>query len=316
MPPVPGALYGVAARSSQSALAVGAAAFPDQVKALVALWNGTAWKTLSVPPLPASSSLDGVALFRGGAWAVGVKGFSTGGQTAGYPLMVRVTGTRVRQVPVPRADNGSGLGDVVATSATDAWAAGTDPGGPLFLHWNGTAWKRVQLPAAVARGVGSVDAVAATSRTNVWAVLGTGGRLPKIAHWNGRRWANVASPHIGTPYGLGAVAASGKNVWALGSGVIVHWNGRKWTCTRTLDNLWAITASSADNAWAVGNDGNEQDVALHWNGHTWQHVITPQQNLSTLDGIAIVPRSGRAWAVGFAADAGTLMLHWNGTAWH
>ena len=315
MPPVPGGWTDIAARSSSSALAVGGTV--AEHGATVARWNGTAWQTLSSRGLP-RGVLSAVAVSRRGAWAVGQWGASPDGNPdLGHPLMVRVTGTRVRQVPIPRTGSGSFLADVAATSAADAWAAGGS--GPLILHWNGTAWKRVQLPAAVRRGVASVDGVAATSKMNAWAIMSRHSRLPGIAHWNGRRWANVASPHIGMRYGLGAVAATGKDVWAVGlSGVIMHWNGRKWTCARTRDELLDVTASSADNAWAVGVDGNLQALTLHWNGHTWKHVMTPAPDLSSLFGVAIIPRSGRAWAVGegpVAAQTDTLMLHWNGTAW-
>jgi len=141
--------------------------------------------------------------------------------------------------------------------------------------------------------------------------------MPRIMHWNGRRWGDVVTPDIGMPYGLSSLAAtSAKNVWAVGGRVILHWNGRRWTCALTPDNLAAVSTSSADNAWAVGFSGSGTEaVAWHWNGHTWKQVITPQPGpVSTLDGVAIIPRSGRAWAVG-NADTKTLMLHWNGAAW-
>jgi hypothetical protein len=79
--------------------------------------------------------------------------------------------------------------------------------------------------------------------------------------------------------------------------------------------LVAVSASSADNAWAVGWSG-AATLAVHWNGHTWKQFMTPQPGQgNSLLGVAVIPKSGRAWTVG-STDAGTLMLHWNGTAWH
>jgi hypothetical protein len=247
------------------------------------------------------------------------------------PLIVRVTGTTVRQAPVPGPRSySSSLGDVAATSAADAWAVGFTYTIPLILHWNGTAWTRARLPATVGRGL--FTGVAATSRTNAWAVMAPRTGSARIVHWNGRRWGDVVSPAIGMSYQLRDVAAtSAKNAWAVGStgsgrAVILHWNGRRWTCALSPKMrgdlpsyiLAAVSASSEDNAWAVGSsfDSAHRALALHWNGHTWKPVMTPQLGEdSFLEGVAIIPPSGRAWAVGHT-DTGTLMLHWNGTAWH
>lgn len=104
----------------------------------------------------------------------------------------------------------------------------------------GTAWTRVQLPAAIGRGVLAVDGVAATSATDVWAA---------------------------------------------GSGVILHWDGRSWTCYRTPNNLLAVSASSAGNAWAAGFSGyGTGAVTLHWNGHRWKQVMIPQLGQETTTG--------------------------------
>src|SRR6266702_3817350 len=269
---VPGYLVDVAAWSSKRALDVGWHV-PPHGRALVALWNGAAWRTLSSRALPWAVNLKAVASFPGGAWAVGKYGNAEHKQL-GKPLIARVTDTTVRRVPVPGPEYGW-LADVAATSATHAWAVGSASGNasgpPLIVHWNGTAWTRARLPATV-REV-PLDGVAATSRTNAWAVTGA-----KIVHWNGRRWDQVVTPHIGS-YGLSDVAAtSATNAWATAGSagsdraLILHWNGRRWTCALTpfpsQNAIIHVSASSADNAWAVGSDGTGRILALHWNGHT------------------------------------------------
>jgi len=316
MPPVPGSWLDVAVLSATSALAVGA----THSAVLVAQWNGAVWRALSDPALPRLTHLGSVAVFPGGGWVVGEYGLTDHGDGGGIgrPLIVRVTGTTMRRVPVPKLAYSSTLEDVAASSATDAWAVGSTGRGPLVLHWNGTAWTRTRLPAAVAPGVPWVSALAATS-TATWAVVGTRtGRSPRLARWDGRQWGDVAViPDIGMRYGINHLAAtSATNVWAIGGSVILHWNGRRWTCALTNDNLYAVSTSSAASAWAAGFSGyGSWAVAWHWNGHGWKQVMTPQLGLvSELVGVAAIPRSGGAWAVG-NADTKTLMLHWNGTAW-
>jgi hypothetical protein len=338
VPPVPGALAGVAARSPGSALAVGGTYHPHE-RPLVARWNGAAWRTLSDPAQPVVGALTGVALFPGGAWAVGEQGMDYTGRVS-FPLLMRVTGSTVREVPVPRTAYGGRLNAVAATSAADAWAVGNEDtigygtGAALILHWNGTAWTRVQLPATVAREVGVVTGVAATSATDVWIVSLPLAWPSGIVHWNGRRWGDVVTPLIGMRYDLLSVAAtSARNVWAIGFGlsrdvaVILHWNGLKWTCALGVQmhppkvsdvSLAAVSASSAGNAWAVGSyfDSAQRALALHWNGHTWKQVMTPSPGQNNeLQGVAVIPHSAAGWAVGSTDDSGTLMLHWNGTTW-
>ncbi len=274
----------------------------------MALWNGAVWKTLNNRALPPSSELNGVALFPGGAWAVGKYG-NIEHKQEGKAFILRVTGTTVRKVPIPRMVYGSYLAAVAATSATDAWAVGSPS-----LHWNGTAWMRIKAPAGVARILADAQGVAATSRTDVWIVS-----LWWILHWNGRRW-HAVTPNIGLRYALSGISAtSATNVWAVGNviqkgvqGVMLHWNGRRWTCAlareRHFENLAAISTSSPDNAWAVGYyfDSADRAWVLHWNGRSWNHVMTSQlSQFGDLRGVTVVPQSGRALVVG---SSGLLML--------
>lgn len=317
MPPARrGGLLDVAARSASSALVVGSSA---QLGLLVARWNGAVWKTLSDPALPLLSDLAATAVFPGGGWVVGEYGLTDHGDGGGVgtPLILRVAGTTMRSVPVPKLAYSSALEDVAATSATDAWAVGFTGRGPLVLHWDGTAWTRTQLPATLERRVMAVDAVAATSPANAWAVIRfRTGSSPRLMYWNGSQWRQVIMPDIGMRYGLYSVAAtSASNVWAVGSGVILHWNGRSWTCASIQNTLFAVSTSSADNAWAVGG-GEGQAVALHWNGRAWKEEdLNPAPGrVYFLQGVAAIPRSGRAWAVG-STETKTMMLYWNGAAW-
>jgi hypothetical protein len=154
----------------------------------------------------------------------------------------------------------------------------------LILHWNGQSWNVVPSPADSSNDAVLIS-VAATSRTNAWAVGDMSGRMV-ILHWKGQAWKIVPSPN--GPYGLADVAAtSASNAWAVGSNnsktcntcsqpVTEHWNGQSWKVVRSPtfgytyhkgNSLLGVAATSAANAWAVGTVGNH-DVIERWNGKT------------------------------------------------
>src|SRR5215472_10459532 len=88
--------------------------------------------------------------------------------------------------------------------------------------------------------------------------------------------------------------------------------------------LYAVAATSASSAWAVGGSDNPpgKTEILHWNGTAWKRVPSPTPKTGgALFGVAATSASS-AWAVGCAGNCfqgfggiKTLILHWNGTAW-
>jgi len=113
--------------------------------------------------------------------------------------------------------------------------------------------------------------------------------------------------------------------------MIEHWNGRGWRVVPvpragTSDSdLWAVTAFSATNAWAVGNENigafRFRPLIEHWNGTAWTLVRVPSPPVTgtgaSLFGVAATsPRD--IWAVG-DYQTGTrfqpLIEHFNGTRW-
>ena len=56
-------------------------------------------------------------------------------------LIERWNGTAWKQVPSPTPGQFSQLVGVAATSASNAWAVGSDLGTTIVQHWNGTIWK-------------------------------------------------------------------------------------------------------------------------------------------------------------------------------
>lgn len=212
------------------------------------------------------------------------------------------------------------LDDVAATSASNAWAVGhygdicNGPPRTLIEHWNGEAWRRVQVRPVR----GWLDGVAATSAHDVWVTgsAGNGGAL--ILHFNGRTWRRY-SP--GGAVVADVTAISARNAWAVGiagqGSLILHWNGKTWRRVHSPSPagdpfLVGVSALSAKNIWAVGGFG--RTITLHWNGSVWRRVTSPSPaGGSALQSVAAITRHN-VWAVGESAQ-GTLVLHWNGTHW-
>jgi hypothetical protein len=162
----------------------------------------------------------------------------------------------------------------------------------------------VTRPARVMAGLAGGAAVALS--------LGAAA-VPAAAHSAGP--AAITSL-VAQPFGVSVQSAG--NAWAVSQGpaaaynAILHWNGTRWTKMTypglaNGDLLWAVTALSASDAWAVGNGTD------HWDGAHWSQVAAPipvgsngPQNLCAVDGDS----SSDVWAA-----CGKLILRWDGTSW-
>lgn len=143
-------------------------------------------------------------------------------------------------------------------------------------------------------------------------------------------------------------AVSRSDAWAVGGVGIWRWNGRRWRRVAlpdglrggyTNDALTGVAATSASNAWTVGDrapirgaPGSGPTLIEHWDGKTWKRVASPNPGADrSLAGVAAVSRSN-AWAVGsyesprfftvpgapqqFSVPvSATLILHWDGSSW-
>lgn len=227
---------------------------------------------------------------------------------------------------------------VVPASAATAVTASERTPTPVATH----AITVDHAGSAITNMGGQLNAVAATSASNAWAVGyywsgGTGTQpVTLILHWNGTSWSRVASPSPVTSdelYGVSATSAT--NAWAVGGSdgapLILHWNGLKWSrVTSPTAGTWptaldAVSATSTSNAWAVGSwfdNGIDQTFVVHWNGTKWSRVKSPSpgpsgSNSDVLN--AVKATSGtNAWAVGqdgTLTSEASIILHWNGTRW-
>jgi hypothetical protein len=315
------------------------------------------WTATQPPPLGTDDALNGVAVPSAtDAWAVGST--SGNGSTGAHALIEHWNGSAWTTVPanIPRE---SSLFSVRSAAPASIWAVGTvqnakDQERTLILHWNGKAWAQQPSPNPGSL-FDALDGVRVVSATNAWAVgdYSNGGGVIRslILHWNGTVWKQMSSPNPAGDNDLAAVAAtSAVSAWAVGlagsvvnapaqpspatagtlradpQSFIVHWNGKAWTrqpspSPGAFDDLAAVGATSATNAWAVGSTGPaglEQTLILHWNGRTWRRLPSPDPDGSNNDNFltgVTATSAGNAWAVGQSV-AGGFILQWDGHRWH
>jgi hypothetical protein len=103
----------------------------------------------------------------------------------------------------------------------------------------------------------------------------------------------------------------------------VHWNGRTWKKVPSPRGyLSGVAATSARNAWAVGDGTSVHTLILRWNGRIWKRVPSPSPGAHFypfLNGVAATSARS-AWTVGDTTDCGcgpglSLTLRWDGRTW-
>jgi hypothetical protein len=169
-------LSGVAVVTPKNVWAVGSF---EETYPIAEHWNGSRWKLVRVPGAEGLGSMQVISARN--IWAVGpveiehyngkrwrLVSFPAPDGNVFLNQITRVPGTRhlwavgwdgLPSTPVafyydgshwvsrtPPGGIGTALYGVAARSASDVWAAGYGPGalGSYVVHWNGSAWKRVQ----------------------------------------------------------------------------------------------------------------------------------------------------------------------------
>ncbi|HEY7282587.1 MAG TPA: hypothetical protein VID47_13445 [Actinomycetota bacterium] len=216
---------------------------------------------------------------------------------------------------------GTQLHAVSAVTGSDIWAVGNtnSVGKPFAIHYDGSDWKAVPMPA---KGAGRIDLydVDAISKKNVWAVGyytdGNGHSRTLTEHWNGTSWKIVPSPNKGTGDNtlLGVAAVSGSHVWAVGywgptagdeGPLIEHWDGTSGRLfppaglggiSRRLEDV-AVVAPS--NIVAVGHTPSNAHIerydGLRWT--TESDAAMQTGNAAELWAVSATS-AGAQWAVG------------------
>ena len=305
-------LFGVAASSSSDVLAVGGYNPGEPPTALLTRpyaehWSGSGWTATTVPLASVYSlqaaQLNGVAeVAAGDGWAVGT--VSDPSSLASQTLAYHWNGSTWRRVSTPDPagpSQGNELAAVAARATNDVWAAGGDGGYPeasLVLHWNGSAWARVQVPS-----IGALDAVTVTS-ASLWVAGGN-----KVEQFNGSAWTSL--PALPGGVSIAGLAHTAAGLWAVGDGSFscgeggsctssyaALWNGSAWTTVPSgggTELSGVVAAGSA--VLAAGGTGVWQ---LSTTAGTPQ--VTTTQNPPQLTAIGADP-AGHPWAVGSASSA-------------
>jgi hypothetical protein len=281
------------------------------------------------------------------AWAVGEQ-FAAAGQAPPPPVSYRWNGTAWSLIATPTLGVSSALMAVSASTATDAWAVGFSilgrhHDGTLMEHWNGSAWS-VNTSGVVTGFVAQLNGVVDLSPTNAWAV-GKGGGGALLEHWNGSAWSSVTIPDPDFSPGAdeSISASSATDIWVVGTTVntttgttsaeALHFDGTTWAVMpmqqpgTNTPTIGAVTAVSATNAWAVGEDIGATSaiggstLIEHWNGASWSIVPSPTPGADPgLTGVA-ARGTGDVYAVGNnlpSVNGGVvqgLILRWNGSTW-
>ncbi|HET9722720.1 MAG TPA: hypothetical protein VFR44_02620 [Actinomycetota bacterium] len=300
-------LLGVAAVGPEDAWAVGGAGDPvDPTATLTIRWNGQEWDVVPSPnPGSTANRFEAVAaLSADAAWAVG----RASDGAVDHPIAARWDGGDWTLLSLPPEMTEGALMGVAAIQTDDVWAvgyqgdveAGTERA--VALRWDGREWRSAPVLPALRGGRTALLAVAATSRTDAWAV-GYRRNEPVILHFDGRAWALSMSQVPGDALGVTALAV--EDAWAVGERV-QRWDGKGWTQAGTVKArglLRAVAAVGPSDVWAVGDRPTEASIlkplVQRWDGTGWE-VLRGQgvAGSISLTAVSAVP-DGTVLAVGY-----------------
>jgi hypothetical protein len=191
------------------------------------------------------------------------------------------------------------------TSSSNVYIVGSDPGdGPMVLHYDGTAWERLE-----------------TGTTgDLWWVWGDGEDAVFISGAQGRvvqytpSTGTFSESFIADPAYkfFGTWGSSATDVWTVGGdpvgnmdGVIYHFDGTDWTESATaprgagdaIRQAFKIWGSGPDDIWTIGT----MALMMHYDGTAWTEVTAPVNDTSPLTTIA--GSGDLAYAVGGFGNA-------------
>ena len=182
------------------------------------------------------------------------------------------------------ANGSSGLFQVSASSAGNAWATGAlcgtaceKAGGnnprPIVERWNGKAWSQVAMPKGT-----SVFVQSAAIPGGVWASAYKGKcRTIDAFRWTGKKWVNTGAPGCKSYFWFAAFSAS--DAWTFGNGrCAARYNGRRWHVIKLpFDAQFGSGAIRASkNFWLLGTTvgRHPHNVLMHWTGR-WHSTVLP-----------------------------------------
>ncbi|MFK7986418.1 MAG: WD40/YVTN/BNR-like repeat-containing protein [Sandaracinaceae bacterium] len=188
------------------------------------------------------------------------------------------------------------LWGVWGAAADDVWAVGGSArfpsmAEPTVIHYDGSSWSVVELPALERTGVAAYFKVWGSSANDVYVV----GDAGVVLHWDGTTWTEL---FVGATDDLVALWGTGPDnivaVGGRGNGIVSHWDGSEWRSVnlsplRGLNGVWMRDPGVA-HLVGLGGTSVTLDVA----------TLTPTELIvaERLDFHAVSGVDGRLVAVG------------------
>ncbi|MQY04259.1 hypothetical protein [Actinomadura macrotermitis] len=295
-------LSDVAVISAKDAWAVGYQSKKGAGNALIRHWNGTTWKNVAVPAAAKSAYLKSVSASSGkNVWIGGSDGRDK-------QFWLRWNGRVWKVIVGPQKGSYPFAPKLLARSVKDVWSFSRQGDGisqPDVRHYDGTRWSKVRVP-------GLINEVSAPAGKEIWAtgwVKGSRGMEASVFRWDGKSWKKQAQP-LGARSGGsldGIVARSGKDVWVVGGNddqraVALHWNGKMWkkaAAPAVKGNMGELIDDGVGGLWAQA-----RGRFWHYRSGKWTSAAFPARSglATTVEALALVPRTTSVWAVGALED--------------
>ena len=188
----------------------------------------------------------------------------------------------------------------VVNAPDDAWVFGDDA---LSLHYDGTAWTRVNNPLTRRKSSeGRLRGAGCAAPDRCFA----GTRDGRLIEWDGKEWRHALSP-AGKARIYGMAFASRRSGWMVGDGFFARWDGTRWKKADVPDvpRMYDVVLVGNGRGWAVGDHG----AVFEYDGAAWKKTDVPG-SFFRLRAVACASPTD-CWAAG-AAGA---VFGWDGARW-
>jgi hypothetical protein len=233
-------------------------------------------------------------------------------------------------------------GDVIADSASDAWAI-WDYDAPYVGHWTHGAWHDATMPDSLMPRLSDV-AFGASSPANVWVFQEYPSNV--AVRYNGTRWLAQSMPSWvvddvhASDNSVDAVAVGSSSVWVFNTydpyipgspqdHYASLYNGRGWTRTNLPGVPYSADALATNDVWVLGatvkTAGTRQPlwITMHWNGKSWTSAAIPLPRIpnggTLTDDSLVAVTSRNFWMEQLVTNPqhvlADYLLNWNGTRW-
>jgi hypothetical protein len=313
-------VYGIASVARANSWAVGDTTTRGRgATPFVRHWNGSSWRTVTLPGSVMSMIGKHAGLTSVGATSPGnVWIFTASGAWVRYDGKAWTAG-KLPQGPIP-------IWASLVFSHSDVWAMGGGYSEPYAAHFDGSKWTVSSPP-----GQGGVTAASAVTPGDIWAVEGesageafiTGGVAdpPGLEHYSGGTWQKVKLPKT-IRRALGAVyATSDHSVWVGGAKtagegtteIVGHYDGSSWTVGKLPasrgNGFYAVSALVTDGhggLWAsganpLGNVTIADNRIWHFAKGRWTRSPIATRSPILMLAMARVPGTSSVWGAGAVA---------------